>query len=362
MLIDSATIHVRSGKGGDGVVAFRREKYIPKGGPSGGDGGNGGSVYLLAHPETNTLLDFAGRHHWAAENGQPGAAKQCHGAAGEDLVIRVPVGTLVHNDETGELLADMDRAGKRVLIAQGGRGGFGNEHFKSATNQTPTEATAGEPAQALTLRLELKLMADVGLVGKPNAGKSTLLSRVSRATPRIADYPFTTLEPQLGIADLDAVATAATTSGGGRRLVVADIPGLIENAHRGTGLGTRFLRHIERTQILVHVLEIEPTDGSDPITNYRVIRNELARYSPELAAKHEVIALSKMDLLGTDEDRATAAALIRDELGRDVYPISAATGAGLPELLDACWRLLDPRHEPTGWRQADADDDGAEPR
>ena len=347
MLIDSARIHVRSGKGGDGIVAFRREKYIAKGGPNGGNGGKGGDVILLAHPEVNTLLDFAGHHHWAAQHGEPGGQKQCTGADGNDLTLRLPVGTLVYNDATDELLVDMDRPWKQFIVAKGGRGGFGNEHFKSATNQTPTECTPGEPAQELELRLELKLMADVGLLGKPNAGKSTLLSRISRATPKIADYPFTTLEPQLGIAELPG-----TAGGINRRLVVADIPGLIENAHQGTGLGVRFLRHVERTRILVHVLEIEPSDGSDPIDNYRVIRNELASYSAELAAKPEIIALSKMDLLATDEDRATAVQMIRDALGRDVYPISSATGLGLTELLEACWQHLGPSESLiAGWRR-----------
>ncbi len=343
MLIDSAIIHVRSGKGGDGAVAFRREKYIPKGGPKGGDGGNGGAVLLLADPEENTLLTFAGRHHWSAGDGEPGGAKQCHGANGDDLVLRLPVGTLVFDADTGDLLHDLDVAGKRVVVAKGGRGGFGNEHFKTSTHQAPTEFTPGEPAIELNLRLELKLMADVGLLGKPNAGKSTLLSRISRATPKIADYPFTTLEPQLGIAELP----------GGRRLVVADIPGIIEDAHRGAGLGVRFLRHIERTRILVHVLEIEPVDGSDPLENYRVIRRELEGYSPELASKPEVIALSKMDLLPTDEDRATALQLIADSLGLPVIPISSVTGEGMTRLLEACWAHLG-RDEGSGWRERPA--------
>ena len=330
MLIDSATIEVRSGKGGDGAVAFRRAKYIPKGGPAGGDGGSGGSVYMTADPEVNTLLDFAGRHHWRAENGEPGRAKQQHGADGADLTLQVPVGTLVYNDETGELIADLDEAGKTIEAAKGGRGGFGNEHFKSPTNQTPMEFTPGEPAVELRIRLELKLMADVGLVGLPNAGKSTLLSRISRATPKIADYPFTTLEPSLGIAELS----------GDRRLVVADIPGLIENAHEGAGLGTRFLRHIERTRILVHLVDTVPSDGSDPVANYHTIRRELAGYSQVLAEKPELIVLSKMDALGSEDDRRTAAELIAGELGRPVLTISASSGEGLAALLEACWKRL----------------------
>lgn len=338
MLIDSAIIQVRSGSGGDGCISFRRAKYIPKGGPNGGDGGNGGSVIFRADAEIDTLLDFAGHHHWHAENGEPGRGKQQHGSNGRDLVVKVPMGTLVYDEQTGELLYDFDTPGKEEVIAEGGRGGFGNEHFKTSTNQAPREASPGEPGQERLLRLELKLIADVGLVGKPNAGKSTLLSRVSRATPKIADYPFTTLKPQLGIAEISS----------DRRLVIADIPGLIENAHRGQGLGVRFLRHIERTRLLLHMIEADPGDGTDPIENYHVIRRELMEYSPELAAKPQVVALSKMDLLGTAEDRATALEMVEDELGLKVWPISAATGEGLNELLEACWQALGKTGRP-GW-------------
>ena len=331
MLVDSAIIQVTSGKGGDGCVSFRHEKYVPKGGPDGGDGGDGGSVYLLADPQVATLLDFAGRHHWEAPKGQPGGARSRHGRNGNDLDIHLPAGTLVYDDDTGELLADVATPGQRVLIARGGVGGKGNEHFKSATNQTPRTATPGEPAQQRRLRLELKLIADVGLIGKPNAGKSTLLSRISRARPKIADYPFTTLEPQLGIAEL----------AGHRRLVVADIPGLIENAHAGQGLGTRFLRHIERTRALVHLIEVEPTDGSDPVENYHLVRRELEAATPALASKPELVVSSKMDLVGEAADGAAARRLIAEALGRDVLPISAATGQGIAELLEAAWRQVE---------------------
>ena len=330
MLIDHAIINVRAGKGGDGHVSFRREKFVPKGGPDGGNGGDGGSVYLLADSGVDTLLDFAGRHDWHARDGEPGGIKDAAGRDGEDLEIRLPPGTLVFDDATGQLLVDLDVAGKRVRIAKGGRGGFGNDHFKSPTNQAPRVASPGQPPEALALRLELKLIADVGLVGKPNAGKSTLLSSVSRATPKIADYPFTTLEPQLGIVELP----------GNRRMVLADLPGLIKGAHAGHGLGTQFLRHIERTRILVHLLEIEPSDGSNPVENYHVIRNELARYSPQLAAKTQIIALSKMDLLGTDQDRAAAVELITQALGMPVMTISAATGQGVSALMETCWKTL----------------------
>ncbi len=332
MLVDQATIIVRSGKGGDGVVSFRRAKYVPKGGPDGGDGGDGGSVYLVATPGVDTLLDFAGRHHWLAAEGQPGAGKQCHGANGSDLEVKVPPGTLVYDDETGELIADLDQDALKIKIVQGGRGGFGNEHFKSATNQTPRQHTDGEPYQERSLRLELKLIADIGLVGLPNAGKSTLLSCISKARPKIGDYPFTTLEPNLGIASLS----------GYRRMVVADIPGLIEGAHDGHGLGTQFLRHIERTRLLVHLLEADPPSGPnvDPVENYRVIRNELAGYSHVLADKPQIIALSKIDLLASPEDQQTAIDMIQDAIGCPVVPISAATGQGLDRLLEACWLAL----------------------
>jgi GTP-binding protein len=396
MFIDSANILVRSGKGGDGCVAFHREKYVAKGGPSGGDGGNGGSVVLVADPSVETLMDFAGRHHWFAEDGQQGGPKGMTGKKGQDLEVRLPVGTLVYENPpemlapqapdpddpdrfleevfltgterahlgqvrspqpgeapSGPLMVDLNEPGMRYAIAQGGRGGFGNEHFKSATNQTPREATPGEPAVEHYLRLELKLIADVGLLGKPNAGKSTFLARISAAQPKIADYPFTTLKPQLGIARLDAGRPASAT-GVGRRLVVADIPGLIENAHQGQGLGIRFLKHVERTRVLLHVLEIEPTDRSDPIENYRVIRNELAQHSRTLAEKPEVVVLSKQDLLGGAEDAKVAAELIREQLGVEVLTMSAATGEGVAEVLEACWRLLDgSQKQRPAWRGMD---------
>ena len=347
MIIDSATIQVRSGKGGQGCVSFRRLKYIPKGGPDGGDGGDGGSVVLHASTEVDTLLDFAGRHHWFAEAGQAGMGKSCYGKDGEDLVIALPPGTLVYHAETGELLVDLDTPGMTYNAAPGGKGGRGNERFKTATNQTPREAEPGEPGVELPLRLELKLIADVGLIGMPNAGKSTLLAAVSAATPKIADYPFTTLQPQLGIAELGG----ASSTGYGRRLVIADIPGLIERASEGAGLGTRFLRHVERTRVLIHVLDPEPSDGSDPIDNYHVIRRELAQHSEVLADKPELIAISKVDLLGGEEDHAAAVGLFNERLNRPVLAFSSATRTGLTELLEAAWALLDKDDEPAdGWR------------
>jgi len=330
MLVDRATILVRSGKGGDGCVSFRRAKYIPKGGPDGGDGGDGGSVHLVATAGVDTLLDLSGRHHWNAENGQPGQGKQRYGLKGKSLEIQIPPGTLVYDAGSGELIVDMDKPGMRLLIAKGGKGGFGNEHYKGPLNQTPRKFTPGQPAQKKMLRLELKLIADIGFIGVPNAGKSTLLSRVTAARPKIGDYPFTTLEPNLGIVQLK----------GYRRMVVADIPGLIEGAHQGHGLGTEFLRHIERTRLLVHLLEVGHTPGDDPVARYEVIRRELAGYSQALAAKPQIIALSKMDLLIDREDHDAAVKKIERAVGCPVYPISAATGQGLDELLEACWKMM----------------------
>lgn len=332
MLVDQARIFVQGGRGGDGHVSFRREKFIPKGGPDGGDGGDGGSVILVALAGVDTLLDLAGRHHWRAGHGEPGGRRQRHGANGADRVVHLPPGTLVYDEADGRLLVDLDEPGRRIVIAQGGRGGFGNEHFKSPTNQTPGQSTPGEPGKELALRLELKLIADIGVVGVPNAGKSTLLAAISAARPKVADYPFTTLEPNLGIAEL-----GTATDGTSRRLVLADIPGLIAGAALGEGLGTDFLRHIERTRILLHVLDVDPVDGTDPVENYHTVRRELAAYSSALAAKPQVIALNKVDVLGGPGDEAAAVELFREAVGLDAIPISAATGRGLARLLEACW-------------------------
>ncbi len=331
MFVDEAIITVSSGKGGSGCVAFRREKHVAKGGPSGGDGGNGGDVVFRADLNVDTLHQLTGKHHWTAKKGRPGEPKQAHGANGEDCIIRVAPGTLIYNHSSGELLCDLDEDGKEVIIAKGGRGGFGNEHFKSPINQTPRTCTPGEPAVEITLRLELKLIADVGLIGKPNAGKSTLLSVLSRARPKIADYPFTTLEPNLGIAFLPGDVHRL------RQLVLADIPGLIQGASKGQGLGHEFLRHIERTRMLVHLVEVEPTDESDPIVNYKVICEELAGYSEELANKPQVVVLSKLDLLPDPDDQKELIAKLEKASGGRVLALSSATRQGMDPLLNTCW-------------------------
>ena len=325
MFIDEAIIHVVGGRGGDGCLSFRREKYIPRGGPNGGDGGNGGSVYCVVDEQLNTLMDFAGKHDWKAQPGGPGMGRDRHGKNGQDVYVRVPPGTVVYDQDRGTLLKDLVEPGQKIRVARGGRGGRGNAFFKSATNQAPREFEEGGPAQFRTLRMELKLIADVGLLGLPNAGKSTLLSRVSRARPKIADYPFTTLEPHLGIVELP----------GYRRLVMADIPGLIEGAHTGAGLGDEFLRHIERTRLLVHLVDMAPLDG-DPVDHYRVIRSELTQHSPALATKPELIVASKMDLTDARDNLKR----FRREIDGEAVAISGVTGDGLESLLERVWAAL----------------------
>lgn len=336
MFVDRAIIKVKSGKGGDGHISFRRAKYEPKGGPNGGDGGDGGSVVLVGDHNVNTLYTFRGQFHWEAQEGESGRYKQQHGANGQDCVIRVPPGTLVYEESTGELVCDI-KPDERVVVAPGGRGGFGNEHYKTSTYQTPMHAKPGELSVERTLRLELKLIADVGLVGMPNAGKSTLLAALTRATPKIANYPFTTLSPQLGIAELDSE----------RRIVVADIPGLIEGAAEGAGLGHDFLRHIERTRVLVHLLDVMPDNADTPAANYTAIRAELAGYSSALAEKPEIIALNKLDLLQTEAERTAKVKELRLKLklGRDteVLPLSGAAKLGTKELLEKLWDILHPK-------------------
>lgn len=338
--VDTAEIRVKAGDGGRGAASFRREKYIPKGGPDGGDGGDGGSVIFIADANKNTLLDFAGKHHWLAENGRHGMGKKMYGRSGADLVVHVPPGTEVydlglglHGESSlhggkGLKIADLTILGERLVIAKGGRGGLGNWHFRSSTNQAPTFAQPGEPGQERQLRLELKLIADVGLAGLPNAGKSTLLSAVSAARPRIADYPFTTLEPNLGIAELDEE----------RRMVIADIPGLIAGASEGAGLGHAFLRHIERCRVIIHLVSVGQHDSADPVASYHTIRRELESFSPLLAQKPQIIAASKIDLLIDDDEPLHR--LVEALPEETIIPISAATGQNLRELLEGAWRIL----------------------
>jgi len=327
--IDECTIDVRAGAGGDGKVAFRREPNVPRGGPAGGDGGNGGSVILVADEQLGTLLDLRYQKHYKAKNGEPGFDRDKYGASAADVIVRVPVGTVVHDVDTDEVLCDLSTAGQRFVAAQGGKGGRGNIHFATSTYQAPTKSEPGEPGQERRLRLELKLLADAGLVGYPNAGKSTFISAVSRARPKIADYPFTTLVPNLGVVGLP----------GGRSFVLADIPGLIEGASEGHGLGHRFLRHVERTRVLLHLIEVSAEPGRDPLHDYDVINRELERYSPELAKRPQIVALSKLDLTETrdayDSWRQKFAAR-----GITLHAVSAATGEGVKELLEALWPSL----------------------
>ena len=324
MFIDQAEITVVAGDGGHGCVSFRREKFIPRGGPDGGDGGNGGSVFLQAVEHIDTLLDFSGKHHWRAQRGQDGMGRDMAGKSGEDLVITVPVGTIVTDLDREIILKDLTTPGQKVRIARGGRGGKGNSQFATPSNQVPRYAEEGKPGKQRRLQLELKLIADIGLVGLPNAGKSTLLSRISAARPKVASYPFTTLQPNLGIVELS----------GFRRFVVADIPGLIEGSHEGLGLGHDFLRHIERTRIILHLVDISAFDGSDPVESYHAIRHELGEHSQLLADKQEIIVASKMDL---DPDREKLREF-QQRLGKPVVAISAVTGESLTEFMEDLWK------------------------
>ncbi|TWT43946.1 GTPase Obg [Phycisphaerae bacterium RAS1] len=328
LFVDEAVIHVAGGRGGDGCVSFRREKFIPRGGPDGGDGGRGGSVYLEAHGGINTLLDLTGRHHYHAESGRPGMGANCHGRNGEDLVVPVPVGTLIYDADTGALLKDLVEDMQRVRVGAGGRGGRGNARFATSVNQAPRYFTPGREGKQRLLRLELKLIADVGLVGLPNAGKSTLLSRLTNARPKIAAYPFTTKEPYLGILELP----------GFRRIVIADLPGLIEGAHRGVGLGDAFLKHIERTRVIVHLIDLHPPEGGPtPVEAYHIIRRELESYSAELGRRRELIVANKLDL--SDSDAALCD--LREALGANLLGISGVSGAGLRELGESIWSIVD---------------------
>jgi GTP-binding protein len=320
VFIDEARIAVEAGGGGHGSIAFRREKFVPRGGPSGGDGGRGGSIWLVSDPHQNTLLQFRYRRIFRAGRGRHGEGSERHGRSGEDLRILVPVGTLVFDEDTGALLHDFDRAGEEWLAAEGGRGGRGNAHFASPVNRAPRKAQDGRPGETRKLRLELKLLADVGLVGFPNAGKSTLISSISAAHPKIADYPFTTLEPSLGVVVSDDY----------RSFVMADIPGLIEGAHEGHGLGLRFLRHIERTRLLLCLIDVSVGEETDPVEQLRILRSELALYDPELGGKPFMVIASKMD--SVDTARMERLALWCGQQNTRFVKISSVTGAGLDEL------------------------------
>lgn len=327
--IDEVIIHVASGKGGDGRVSFRQEKFIPRGGPDGGDGGAGGAVVFIADGHRNTLIDYRRKRHWRASDGRPGDIKQMYGAKGADCVCYVPIGTLIHDAATGELLADLDAEGARYEIA-GGRGGLGNMHFRSSTNRTPRRSTPGKPGVEKELRLELKLLADVGLLGFPNAGKSTFLARVSAARPKIADYPFTTLTPQLGVVERGDLQT----------FVLADIPGLVEGAAEGAGLGIEFLKHLERCGCYVHLVSPED-EPLDPVRRYEVLREELAAYGAGLEERPEVVVLSKADILAPGERERLVEALQAASGGGPVFVASGVTGEGVPRVLDAVWAVLE---------------------
>ena len=352
-LVDEAEIEVAAGNGGNGCVGFRREKFIPMGGPDGGDGGDGGSVYLVADENLNTLVDFRHQKAFRAQRGENGMGRQMYGKAGEDVVIAVPVGTVVHNVDTDEVIGDMTVHGERMLVARGGKGGLGNMHFKSSTNRSPRQSTNGTPGEQRTLRLELKLLADVGLLGFPNAGKSTLIRAVSAATPKVADYPFTTLYPNLGVVSVEPA----------RSFVIADIPGLIEGAADGAGLGALFLRHIQRTRLLLHLVEIEPLDGGDAVEQVRAIEHELRKFDPALLDKPRWLLLNKADLIPAEDARLLGDRIV-SELGWTApwFIISGLAHEGTREVMLKVQGYLDEQareaHEAAGEGEADVPNAG----
>src|SRR6266511_2908924 len=337
MFIDEIDVFVKGGDGGAGCMSFRREKFIPRGGPDGGDGGDGGSVFLEADPAITTLLDFHYQRHYTAERGQHGKGANKHGKSGADTILKVPLGTVVSDRDSGELLGDLIRPGQQLLVARGARGGRGNARFATSTNRAPRRADLGRPGQERWIHMELKLLADVGVIGFPNAGKSTLVSRLSAATPKIAEYPFTTLTPTMGIVRPDAERT----------FVIADLPGLIPGAAEGKGLGHQFLRHTERTRLLLHVLDLDPQTERDPLEDFAVINDELRRYSAELAARPQVVVANKADLPESASGRRRVEEFCARE-GRPLFVISAATGQGLRELLHG----IAARLEGSGWLRA----------
>ena len=334
--IDEAKIHVKAGDGGNGVASFRREKYVPRGGPDGGDGGRGGSVYAVGDRNLNTLIDYRYARKFLAQRGENGRGGDCYGAGGNDIVLRVPVGTVIFDLDSERILADLDQDGRKVLIARGGKGGLGNIHFKSSTNRTPRQCTRGEPGEELDLRLELRVLADVGLLGLPNAGKSTLIRAVSAARPKVADYPFTTLHPSLGVVRVDP----------DKSFVMADVPGLIAGAADGAGLGLRFLKHLQRTRLLLHVVDIAPVDPeADPLRDAQAIVGELLAHDPALAARPRWLVLNKIDLIPAGEREAVIAAFVeayRQVTGYDgpCFAIAAISGDGTKPLILAVYQAL----------------------
>ena len=333
MFADEAKILVKGGEGGNGCVAFRREKFVPRGGPSGGDGGHGGDIFIEANPHDNTLLRYRYNREFRADRGRHGEGSNCHGRNGETMTLTVPVGTVIFDGDSGEQLFDFTAPGQKFLAARGGRGGRGNgnPHFVRPWHQAPREHEDGQPGEERRLRLELKLLADVGLVGFPNAGKSTLIARVSAARPKIADYPFTTLTPNLGVVGLS----------NDRSFVVADVPGLIEGAHRGLGLGHRFLKHLERTKALVHVVDVSGASGRNPVADLDTVRRELELFAPDLAGKPQIVAANKIDATSPEQAGEIGALKARaNALGLPFFEISGVTGAGVPALLEAAWQRL----------------------
>src|ERR1700736_5821956 len=345
MFIDEARIRVKAGNGGNGCVAFRREKFVPRGGPSGGDGGHGGSIYLAANPNDNTLLRYRYNREFKADRGRHGEGSNCTGYSGEDMILQVPVGTLAFDDQTGETIADLAIPGQRVLVVHGGRGRRGNQHFAKPWHQAPREHEDGFPGEERHLRLELKLLADVGLVGYPNAGKSTLISVISAARPKIANYPFTTLEPNLGVVNADG-GTGGHGTELGRTFVVADLPGLIEGAHAGAGLGIRFLRHVERTRLIVHLIDTSDASDADPIHSFEIISGELEAFSPSLIEKPRIVVATKLDAT-TERTRLEELRAFCKERGLDFHAISAATGEGVRDVVRSIADALDKIPKPT---------------
>ena len=327
--VDEAKFFVKAGDGGKGIISFRREKYIPRGGPDGGDGGRGGSVIIEASTRLQSLIDFRYRSHFLAQNGTRGKGKKMHGHKGDDCILQVPVGSIIKDAETGQVLVDLVKEHDRIVVASGGKGGAGNVHYASSTNRAPRKAGDGQPGEEFWLLIELKLLADVGLIGLPNAGKSTLLSKLSAANPKVADYPFTTLEPQLGVLQFEYLG----------QCIIADIPGLIEGAHAGAGLGHKFLRHIERTRILLHVIDGSGIEA-DPLEQYHVLEQELRLYNEELMGRHRLVLLNKIDLFDSDDELEALVERFSQE-GVQVLPISAETGAGLDDLKNKLEDLLD---------------------